>query len=103
MRALMSVRIPANQLLATANRTASILSAITFILLSGAFLAVHLLFREVEKQKKIALNNSYYLNSVLQSSSDTAIFATDVDLVIRYCNKATESIFHLPANEILGP
>jgi len=102
MRALMSVRIPANQLLATANRTASILSAITFILLSGAFLAVHLLFREVEKQKKIALNNSYYLNSVLQSSSDTAIFATDVDLIIRYCNRATESIFGLPANEILG-
>ncbi|WP_028580254.1 ATP-binding response regulator [Desulfogranum japonicum] len=102
MRGLMSVRIPVNQLLAKADRTASILSVITFFLLSGAFTVVHLLFREADKQKKIALNNFYYLNSVLQSSIDTAILAIAPSYDIEYCNNAAENIFQLPVGEVLN-
>lgn len=102
MRALMSVRVPVNQLLMTADQTAFILSVITFFLLSGAFLIVHFLFNEAEKQKKIALNNSYYLHSVLQSSGDTAILATDGNYAVQYCNKAAERIFDLSAGETLN-
>lgn len=101
LRALMSVRVPVSHLLSKANQTATLLSVITFCLLSGAYLVVYLLFREVEKQKKIALHNSYYLNSVLQSSSSTAIVATDGGYNIKYFNNAAERIFQLSASEVL--
>lgn len=102
LRALMSVRVPVSQLISKANQTASLLSVFTFFILSGAFLFVHLLFRQAEKQKKIALQNSYYLNSVLQSSSDTAIIATDSNYSINYFNKTAERIFNLASGEVLG-
>ena len=102
VRAFMSVRVPMDQLLKKAHQTAILLCAVTFLLLAGAYWLVQLLFHRAETQKRLASQNSSYLNSVLQASTDTAIIATDSTHRIQYFNHAAEQIFDFPAQEILG-
>lgn len=45
---------------------------------------------------------SRYLDNILQSSTDFAIAATDVDFVIRYYNPVAEKIFGHTAAEVIG-
>ena len=102
IRALMSVRVPMQGLLAEARQTVALLSAVAFFLLAGSFGLVMLFFRKIETQTTIAMEKSYYLNSVLQSSTETAIIATDRDGNIRYVNQAAEQLFAIPTEERTG-
>ena len=97
IRALISVRVSMARLVAEANKTAFILSSATFSLLFGAFIVVFYFFRQIEAQKELAVENSYYLNSILQSSTDTAIVATDLSYNVKYFNQAAEQFFGVPA------
>ena len=97
IRALISVRVSMAGLIADANKTAFILSSATFLLLSGAFIIVFNFFRKIDAQKELALENFYYLNSILQSSTDTAIIATDLNFNIKYFNNVAEQLFGVPA------
>ena len=97
IRALISVRVPMAGLVADSNKTAFFLSSATFLLLSGAFVVVFFFFHKIEVQKELAVENSYYLNSILQSSTDTAILASDLNYNIKYFNKTAEQLFDVPA------
>ncbi len=101
IRAFISVRVPMAVLLIEANKTAFILSSATFLLLSAAFIMVFYFFRKIDAQKKLAVENSYYLNSILQSSTDTAIVATDLSYIVKYFNHAAEQLFGVPATMAL--
>ena len=102
IRALMSVHVPVDRLLAEANRTAVVLSAVVLLLLAGAFWGVQLLFGKAEVQQAIAEEKSSYLNSVLQSTTDTAIIALDKDCSIKYFNRAAEQLCAVSAEEALN-
>lgn len=43
-----------------------------------------------------------YLDSILRSSFDTAIIATNLDLCITYCNPAAENLFNMHADNSIG-
>ena len=102
IRALMSVRIPLAGLLAGARRTAMLLSLVAFLLLGLAFWVVAGFLRRLEFQEQIAVEKSDYLNSILQSSEDTAIIAGDGGCRLRYFNLAAEKMFQVPADEMVG-
>ncbi|MBN2807919.1 MAG: DUF3365 domain-containing protein [Deltaproteobacteria bacterium] len=98
IRALISVRVPLEGLVAEANRTTFILSSATFVLLSGVFFVVSFFLGKIDNQKQRAEENAYYLNSVLQSSTNTAIIATDRDYKVKYFNHVAEQLFGIPAS-----
>ncbi len=102
VRAFMAVRLPVSGLLSKAHQTASFLSGVVFILFCGAFWVVQRLFSKIEQQKKLAVQNSYYLNSVLQSSSDTAIIAMGRDFSFQYFNSAAEAMFAISAERAMA-
>ena len=52
---------------------------------------------ELEKQK-----TALYLDSILTSSTHTAIIATDTDLCFQYFNPEAERIFHVLSKNVLG-
>lgn len=65
---------------------------------------VHLM-RDITEQKKAEQekqNYALYLDSILSSSSHTAIVATDPDLCIKYFNPEAERIFQVRAADVLG-
>jgi len=47
------------------------------------------------------VENAYYLSSILQSSTDTAIVATDLYYNVKYFNHAAEQLFGVPASMAL--
>ncbi len=47
-------------------------------------------------------SNALYINSILQSSTETAIIATDPDLSIRYFNPTAERFFGMDCETVLG-
>lgn len=98
IRALISVRVPMAGLMQDANRTAYILSFATFLLLSAAFSLVLYFFHKMDVQKDLAVEQTYYLNSILQSSSDTAIVATNLNFDVKYFNDAAAQLFGVPAS-----
>lgn len=53
IRALMSVRLPLNELIGGAHQTALILSAVTFFLLGGVFLLIYGIFKKIDTQEQI--------------------------------------------------
>ena len=55
----------------------------------------------METQRLVA-EKSAYLDSILQSSTDMAIVATNLDYVIMYYNPMAEKIFGYKAREVLG-
>ncbi len=58
--------------------------------------------KEKEESEKRAVNESLYLQSILNSSVDTAICATDSKLRINYFNPEAERIFNMPAKQVMG-
>lgn len=102
IRGLLAVHLPLEGLLREANRIAVVLAVIALLLMAALLFATLLSFRRLDEQKRLAQERFRYLNSILQSSTDTAIVATDDGLVIRYFNPEAERLFGVPANKALG-
>lgn len=58
--------------------------------------------KEKEESQKRAVNESLYLQSILNSSANTAICATDSNLRINYFNPEAERIFNIQAEKVMG-
>lgn len=57
---------------------------------------------QLQKSQKSAEDNSLYLESILQSSSETAIIATDINFSIKYINPKAEQVFSTKRDDALG-
>ena len=95
IRALISVKVPLNELLSRANKTTWTLSLITLFLLSGTLGMVFFFFHKIDSQTKIAEEKSFYLDSVLNSTKDTAILVTNESDIIIYFNKEAERLLRV--------
>lgn len=102
IRALISVRVPLARQLAAANKTAFIISILMFFLLAGLYWVITSFCRKIDTQRERAVENAYYLNSILQSSKDTAIAAIDLNYNVKYFNSAAETLFAIPAATALS-
>lgn len=58
--------------------------------------------RELDSMVNRLSEKTLYLDSILNSSIDMGIIATDADMTIVYYNSAAEEIFGVPAHEALG-
>lgn len=62
--------------------------------------------REKEEQLQAALSSfrekSAYLDSIMRSSTDSAIIATDIKMTVKYCNPAAEQMLEIRANDMIG-
>ena len=57
---------------------------------------------QLQESQKYAEDNSLYLESILKSSSETAIIATDTDFSIKYINPKAEQVFNIDRGSGLG-
>ncbi|MEN8190072.1 MAG: PAS domain S-box protein [Thermodesulfobacteriota bacterium] len=58
--------------------------------------------KKLQVSQEEAEANTLYLESILQSSTETAIIATDTNFRINYFNPKAEHIFGMKRNEVLG-
>ena len=56
----------------------------------------------LKEAQRLVAEKSAYLDSILQSSTDMAIAATNLDYVIMYYNPMAEKVFGYKADEVLG-
>ncbi|WP_028584062.1 ATP-binding response regulator [Desulfogranum mediterraneum] len=102
IRALISVRVPLDNLLASARSTALSLSGAVFLLFSVFLALVLFFFNKMDQQQQRSEETSTYLDSILQSSTNTAIVVTDRKDTLIYVNQEAERLLNLEAEQILG-
>ncbi len=71
----------------------------------GGFIGAVHVARNISKRKKLeeqVKENNLYLRSILEASTNTAIVATDANMLIKYCNSATERLLGYPVDSIIN-
>ncbi|MCD6150380.1 MAG: PAS domain S-box protein [Deltaproteobacteria bacterium] len=75
------------------------------LLKGGQFVGTIVTFRDISKRieaQKTFAEKTSILNNILQNSIDCAIFTTDLDLRITYCNSLAEKYYGYTATEVIG-
>lgn len=57
---------------------------------------------QLQKALKVSWEKSLYLDSIMRSSTDSAIIATDLNLQIKYFNPVAERLLEYRAGEVIG-
>lgn len=102
IRGLISVRMSMDKLFENANKSAMTISSLSLGLLVAVLCLVLFFQQKVDMERIIADEKSFYLNSILQSSTDTAIVAVNANFNVMYFNAEAERIFGFPAAEAIG-
>ncbi len=77
----------------------------TFLKENGKIIQIISIVRDITRNKlieKTLQEQSAYLHSILHSSTNMAIIATDLDLLVKYFNPVAEKLFGFKAKDVIG-